>query len=162
MATTVLYSQSSMVEANAHRMHLCPVRNELIQTSPEESVRQSLLALMLEDLGYPASLMVVERKISQLPHLAHVKVPIPNRRIDILCYSRNCLRPLILIECKARFFSFKEQRQLFGYNYHIGASFLALVAHKKIHFFNMKNAEEVSDVKELPDFATLTEWQNLY
>lgn len=143
-------------------MHHCPVRNEYIQTTPEEVVRQSLLALMLQELGYPGSLMVVERKISQLPHLAYAKVPIPNRRIDILCYSHDVSNPLILIECKARSFSLKEQRQLFGYNYHIGASFLALVAHDKIQFFCMKNSIQHIEIQEFPSFDTLKEWQKTY
>lgn len=102
----------------------CPVRKCYVKATPEEIVRHFWLSKMVGELGYPPSLLVVERKISEISSLQRGKVP--NRRVDILCYS-NSLEPLLLIECKATRLSPKMLRQVLGYNLYIGAHFVALV-----------------------------------
>lgn len=108
----------------------CLIRKEWVKHTPEESVRQKTLSSLLT-LGYPSSLIVVERKISQLPHLTQ-NPQLPNRRIDIVCYEAKSLRPLLVIECKARAIRPSEWRQVLGYNFYIGAKLIA-----------MANAEEI-------------------
>lgn len=142
MVTTVSSSQNSY----------CIVRKAYVKSTPEEAVRQSLLVQMINDLGYPASLLVVEKKLSELPHLVFTKTP--NRRIDILCYERQG-RPLVLIECKNRGFSLKEKQQLFGYNYYVGAHFVALVSSSKVQLFCMKDLFQTMSVETLPTFDQL-------
>lgn len=97
-------------------------------------MRQSTISSLLSQ-GIPASLIVVERKVADLPHLSTEMFKMPNRRVDILCYEGETLKPYLLVECKAKSFSNKELRQLLGYNFYIGAPFIALSAPEKIQFY---------------------------
>ena len=94
----------------------------------------------LFSLGYPPSLIVVERKMAELTALS---AAIPNRRIDILCYEGGTLEPLLLIECKANSFGSKELRQLLGYNFFIAAKYIALVGPQKIQFVDVQSQREL-------------------
>lgn len=113
----------------------CPVRKIEVKATPEEYVRQKVLLLLIHTLGYPISLIVVEKKLSELP-LSHGLIKkIPNRRIDVLCYGAGkTLQPLLLIECKAKRFGARQVRQLLGYNYYVGAHAVALVSDQKTAF----------------------------
>ncbi len=68
-----------------------PVRRLWVALTPEEWVRQHVLNHLMHDLGCPASLLVVERKLA-LHGLT--------RRADIVLHARNAA-PLLLVECKA-------------------------------------------------------------
>lgn len=114
----------------------CTIRKESVKETPEERVRQETLSSLLS-LGYPASLIVVERKMSDLPHISAPKAKMPNRRIDVICYQGATLCPLLLIECKANAFKDKELRQLLGYNFYIQAKYIALVSPQKVQFFDV-------------------------
>src|SRR5262245_11868551 len=130
MGTTVLLKRSKQL--------YCPIRKEFVLETPEESVRQFTLSSLFS-LGYPPSLVIVERKISELPHVVTRSSTLPNRRVDILCYKRENLEPLLLVECKSKSFSSKELRQLCGYNLYIGAPFVALVNSERVHLFHPKS-----------------------
>jgi len=95
---------------------------------PEERVRQALVQLMVEELGYPRSLLVIERELAQLPHLQQTE-GLPQRRIDLLAYGRveGDLKPLLLVECKADRVAPAALDQLLGYNHFVGAPFVAAV-----------------------------------
>lgn len=128
----------------------------MVQKTKEECVRQKLLHALIFDLGFPISGIMVEKKISELPHLACTQ-KIPNRRIDIVCYAKdlhtNEYVPLLLAECKAVAFTQKAKAQIFGYNYFIKAKYLALVnEHKedvysantqRLPFSHIPRAEEI-------------------
>ena len=102
----------------------CILRNELVSASPEELVRQACLLKML-DLGYPSSLIVVEKSLSQLvPKMSDIDLP--KRRMDIVCFSNNNgITPLLLIECKAKKITKSSINQALGYNYYLKAPFIA-------------------------------------
>ncbi|MEC7839957.1 MAG: type I restriction enzyme HsdR N-terminal domain-containing protein [Chlamydiota bacterium] len=108
----------------------CPFRNEYVAAQPEEIVRQRLLKTMVEDLGYPKSCIVVEKALNQLPHLSQKNIQIPDRRVDIFCYTKDQnsknLVPLLLVECKAIPLSPKTLQQVSGYNHFVGAPFIAV------------------------------------
>jgi len=98
----------------------------------EEKVRQHLLHKMVHELGFPKELLVVEKALSELPHLQGV-YPLPKRRADLLCFakglhSEHSLYPLLLIECKKEKIDQKALTQLLGYNYYVKASYIALVS----------------------------------
>jgi hypothetical protein len=82
---------------------------------------------MISDLGYPRSLMAIEKQLSGLPHLAQQN-HLPQRRIDILVYTQlqNKLQPLLIIECKWGKLEPKFFTQLLGYNSYIRAPFVGL------------------------------------
>lgn len=109
----------------------CAIRTQWVKASPEEKVRQQLLFTMINTLGYPASLIVVEKRLKELPHLSKALGSPPNRRIDILCYAKGLhpnfpLYPLLVIECKAVPLNRAVLRQVGGYNYFIGALYYAI------------------------------------
>ncbi len=100
-------------------------------------------------LGFPESLVVVEKKLTDF---AAPLSKLPNRRVDILCYGRG-LKPLLLIECKAKSFSDKELRQLLGYNFYVGAPYIALTCPSKLVFFDLL-AQKTQDI--IPSFEKIT------
>jgi len=70
----------------------CPFRRKWVAATPEETVRQSCLRALVEQYGYPQSLIAVE-------------VPIKigagvEKRCDAVVYSLS-LQPLMLLEFKA-------------------------------------------------------------
>lgn len=106
-------------------LNRCHIRKTRIKDSPEERVRQRCIRRLIDELGYPASLMVIEKKISELPHI-QVRHKLPNRRLDLLIYSPQG-EPLLLIECKAGALNDRAVRQVLAYNAYIGAKAVALV-----------------------------------
>lgn len=68
-----------------------PIRKRWLALLPEEWVRQHFINHLVHDLGYPASLIAVERSLV-LNSLA--------KRADILVHDSQGL-PVLLVECKA-------------------------------------------------------------
>lgn len=66
-------------------------RRRYITLTPEEMVRQHLINLLAQELGYPLSLMAVEKGIE----LNGTK-----KRCDIVIYDRDG-KPVMIVECKA-------------------------------------------------------------
>jgi len=100
------------------------VRGFFVAATPEEIVRQSLLLQMIRSLGYPKELLAVEKQLSELPHLKGVQ-GLPNRRADIVCFSRG-IYPLLLIECKEGEVGKEAVDQVLGYNEFVKAPFVAI------------------------------------
>lgn len=69
-----------------------PVRRLWVALTPEEHVRQLLLAHLTEVMGYPAPLMAVERGLSY----GHTVL-----RFDLAVYHRETHQPWMIAECKA-------------------------------------------------------------
>lgn len=108
-----------------------PVRNCFVAATPEERVRQKWLQAMMITLGYPKELLAVEKELWHLPHLLS-DPHVPQRRADIICFAKgihpqHLLYPLLLIECKQESLSAKALDQVLGYNYYVGAPFVAVV-----------------------------------
>lgn len=103
---------------------------------PEEEVRQNFLKY-LKSLGFPEAFLVVEKALSELPHIKYT-AQLPLRRIDILAYGLidQSVRPLVLIECKASKLDHTSLSQALGYNHFIQAPFIALVAKSGYLVFN--------------------------
>jgi hypothetical protein len=68
-----------------------PIRRKFVRLTPEEWVRQHLLHYLVHHKGYPASLIVVEAKLSYNNLV---------KRGDIVVYGPNG-KPLLVVECKA-------------------------------------------------------------
>ena len=69
----------------------CEWRHQWVRLTPEEWVRQQLLHRLVEQFGFPASLIGVE---------VSIQVGETHKRCDAVVYNR-ALQPLMLIECKA-------------------------------------------------------------
>lgn len=67
-----------------------PIRKKYLVLTPEEEVRQVILAYMVEQKAYPINYIAVEKQITYAGK---------NRRFDIVVYNQNH-QPHILVECK--------------------------------------------------------------
>ncbi len=128
--------------------------------TPEEKIRQQLLSRMVDQLGYPPNLLVIEKALHQLPHLA-LRKDIPLRRADIICFAKGIhpsfdLYPLLMIECKAATLTTAVIRQVVGYNYYVQALFVAVAneTEERTGWYNTK-ADEYTFVPHLPSFNAL-------
>jgi hypothetical protein len=112
--------------------HYCPIRNRQVSLLPEEKVRVATLKVLVDQLAFPKSGIVVEKELSQMAHLNRFGGPLPQRRADIVCFAKGIhptqdLYPLLLIECKSVKLTKKMRNQVIGYNHFLQAYFIALV-----------------------------------
>lgn len=116
------------------------VRKKYILLTPEEWVRQHLISHLIH-LGYPPARMAVEKNIS---------INGMKKRVDVLVYNQEA-KPFLLVECKAFDVQIEEKvlRQLYRYNYGIGAPYVGITN-------GMKNLIiEVRKEKFFSDFSAL-------
>lgn len=129
----------------------CLIRKVPVTFTPEEKVRQALLHLMLNSLGYPASLIGVEISLGCVPSLMQTKLP--QRRADIIVFA-NDISPLLLIECKAVPLTQASISQAVGYNLFVKAPYIALVNQIEIKTGVFQDKEWVFK-KGLPRYENL-------
>lgn len=115
----------------------CSIRKEWVAALPEEAVRQKLIASMVDRLGYPPSLLVIEKSLKQMPHISPGQRELPDRRADLLCYAPGIhpdhpLYPLLLIEFKAVKLTPKVINQVLGYNVYLKSCFVAIANQDEI------------------------------
>ncbi|MES2345410.1 MAG: type I restriction enzyme HsdR N-terminal domain-containing protein [Chlamydiota bacterium] len=133
------------------------IRNLWVAALPEELVRQKVLHDLLR-LGYPKGCIAIEKEIRELPHITS-DTPLPNRRVDILCYAANIhpdllLCPLLLIECKETLIRDQALEQVFGYNEYVKAPFCAIVSRDEIRM-SYKVNKETKFIFFLPSYQEL-------
>lgn len=115
-----------------------PYRREWVKKTPEEVIRQQWLYRMVDELGYPFSLLAIEKELKNLPHLLSAKgTQLPKRRIDIVVFAKGIhtdypFYPLLLVECKAVPLTPAFARQVIGYNESVGAPYVAVANADKI------------------------------
>ena len=102
-------------EHDGRRQVLDPVRRRWVALTPEEGVRQALLADLLS-LGYPVGLLAVEKGLD----VGHAVW-----RADVVAFSR-AGAPLLVAECKAPAVAVGQDTfdQLARYNAALGARVL--------------------------------------
>lgn len=110
---------------NGKEQIFCVWRHRWVRLTPEEWVRQQLLHRMVEQLGYPASLIAVEVAF----HLPSLQGGDEGRliRCDAVVYDR-AMQPLLLIECKAETVPLTQKTldQAITYNRKLNVPFLLL------------------------------------
>lgn len=67
------------------------IRKKMVVLTPEEWVRQNFLQFLIEDKGFPASLIAVEAKVN---------INGLSQRADIITYNIQ-RKPILIVECKA-------------------------------------------------------------
>ncbi len=160
MASSRLSRRSLTVSKPLSRDLFDPVRNRFVARTPEEEVRQNLLKMMIESLGFPRSLLAVEKTLSQMPHL-QVVAGLPERRADIVCFARGIhaeheLYPLLLIECKEGSIDRSAIEQAIGYNAWVGAYFVALAGLEELQLFSRSMDQALPlPCHRLPSYAQL-------
>ncbi|QZA59149.1 type I restriction enzyme HsdR N-terminal domain-containing protein [Candidatus Rhabdochlamydia porcellionis] len=132
------------------------MRGVAIRATPEEKIRQKLLKVLIEELFFPKECIVIEKALSELPHLQGKHVP--KRRLDILCYfpMHDQLLPLLLIECKKSGGTKQALSQVNGYNYWVKAPFVAVANQEGILLKYLDIASNEIVLKEgLPSYQDL-------
>ena len=76
-----------------------PIRRKRILLTPEEIVRQELIAFLIADRGVPAGLISIEKGLT---------VNGLSKRCDMLVHDTSG-QPLVLIECKAKSVNLTQQ-----------------------------------------------------
>lgn len=139
----------------------CCIRKMWVSATPEEKVRQNLLAGMIHSLEFPAGNIMVEQGLKEMPHLALSSLKMPIRRADIVVFAKGIhpqynLFPLVLIECKAIKLNDKVLNQALGYNHFLQAYYLAIANQDAIKTYWIdKSKEELSSVDFLPPYKQL-------
>ena len=103
---------------NGKEQIFCEWRQRWVRLTPEEWVRQQLLHRMVSELGYPASLIAVEKAIS---------VGEAKKRCDAVVYD-SAMQALVLIECKAETVPLTQKTldQAITYNRKLNVPYLLL------------------------------------
>ena len=140
-----------------------PFRNIFVEANPEEVIRQKILHYLVSTLHYPKEMMVIEKQLSELPHLQEQVGQAPKRRLDILCYALlfEKLVPLLLLECKGVPLQREMLPQVMGYNSYIQAPFFALVNGEEI-LLGWKEKEEYRYIDYIPSYENLRGYCNTY
>lgn len=115
-----------------------PVRRCWVARTPEEEVRQNLIAQMVGELGFPLELIAVERTVRELAR--SLQAP-PRRRIDLLVFAPNW-QPLLVVECKCGKLVEGALRQLVGYNAYLGAPFIGMANRQEIRVGRWPHLQE--------------------
>ena len=66
-----------------------PIRKIFVPALPEEKIRQDLINKMIHKLGFPPSLIAVEKDLKHLPHIKDKSFSANKRRADIICFGKN-------------------------------------------------------------------------
>lgn len=137
-----------------------PIRKIWVAALPEEIVRQKLLHYIVDDLGYPHNFIAVEKDISLLPHVTRENLHFVKRRADIICFGNNIHPhyshyPLVLIECKAVTLTQKVVEQVVGYNYIVGAYFVAVANGNEIQMIWQDPKKGEQRIDFLPPYQQL-------
>ncbi len=138
-----------------------PIRKTYVLALPEEIVRQQLIHKMINHLGFPTSLLAVEKDLCNLPHLLNKEFPSQKRRADIICFAKNInpnfsIYPLLMIECKACKLTKKTIDQVLGYNHFVEAYFVSIASEREIvtFWYNLKK-KDYNSINYLPSYDQL-------
>ena len=116
---------------NGKEQIFCEWRHRWVRLTPEEWVRQQLLHRLVEQLGYPASLISVEQAIT---------VGVARKRCDAVVYD-SALQPIMIIECKAETVPLTQKTldQAITYNRKLNVPYLLLHNGIQTFFVNGTN-----------------------
>jgi hypothetical protein len=137
------------------------IRQQWVAATPEEIVRQRWSQKMVQVLGFPKELLVIERELKMLPHLKQHPHPLPTRRVDLLSFGKGDseIFPLLLIECKDEVLSQQALDQAIAYNTFVQAFYVAIVNEDQIRLrYNLACSK--CEINRLPSFKELMEAVN--
>ncbi len=124
-----------------------PLRRRWLVLTPEEWVRQHFTAYLRSELGYPASLMANE---------VSLELNGMRSRCDTVVYSREGLRPLLIVEYKRPTVAITATvfDQIARYNSVLGAPWL-MVSNGLRHFCCRFDGDGYTFARALPPFGSL-------
>lgn len=122
-----------------------PVRKKFVGLTPEEWVRQHFMQFLIQEKGFPSSLMAVEKQIA---------LNGKNFRFDLLVYRRSG-EPYLIAEFKAPSVKISQETfdQVVRYNMSLKVK-LVVVSNGINHYVCVIDYEKgaYSFLKEVPDF----------
>ncbi len=125
-----------------------PIRQKWVKLTPEEWVRQHFVNYLVEEKGYPSTLMANEVAISLNNR---------NRRCDTVVYD-GYMSPLMILEYKAPSVAITEEvfRQIARYNFVLRVSYL-IVSNGLDHYCCQLDLSSgtYSFLKGIPSYAEL-------
>lgn len=126
----------------------CIFRRKWVAATPEEQVRQSFLHGLVEQYGYPQSLIAVEAQIAVGAGVT--------RRCDAVVYSRT-LQPLMLIEFKAEHVAITGEvlDQAAVYNTTVHAPYLILSNGKQTVVAHIDDERKITFLNHIPAWNQL-------
>lgn len=134
------------------------LRKKWVEATPEEKVRQKWIQIMVHELGFPSSMISLEKSLHEAS-LQGKGIPLPNRRLDLICYTKNeegTLAPLLMIEFKATPLHQEAIEQIIRYNTYIGSKYVAVASLGEI-MMGTYNPEknQYHFTKDLPPYQEL-------
>ncbi len=121
------------------------LRRNWVALTPEEWVRQNIVRWLTVTLGYPSTLIALERELA----LGELR-----KRFDILVYDREH-RPWMMVECKAPEIRLGEPvlKQVLTYNMSIPVPFLVVTNGNECHAAQRTGGSLVW-LTEMPSFPS--------
>lgn len=123
-----------------------PIRKKYIVLTPEEWVRQQCIQWLIQQKGYRAQWMQIERGLQYGSKL---------NRSDILVMNTEG-KPQLLVECKAAYVALSQEtvEQLCRYNHIIGAKYIMLTNGLEAQAYLWDEAAQMYQaLDELPAFG---------
>jgi len=124
------------------------IRKKYIVLTPEEWVRQNFIRYLIEEKGYPASLIAVEKKVD---------VNLLPQRSDIVLYNSNA-NPVMIVECKSAKIKITQDvfNQIARYNMKLRVPFL-VVTNGLRHFCCYMDYEKKSFrfLEDIPEYKSI-------
>lgn len=122
----------------------CPIRKRKLVLTPEEWVRQHIIAYLIETVGISKG-----RIVSELP----LKYNSMNRRADLVVLDRNA-SPQLIVECKAPEIAISEKtlHQVAEYRHILSAKILVLtngINHEIVDLESRKLSNQLSDLESI-------------
>ena len=126
----------------------CPFRRKYVAATPEEYVRQTVLRALVEQYGYPQSLIGVE-----VPIAVGAGV---EKRCDAVVYTKN-LQPLMLLEFKAEHVALTTEvlDQAAVYNTTVHAPYLILANGKQTVVAHINEQRQITFLDYIPAWNQL-------
>ena len=121
-----------------------PVRQRYVLLTPEEWVRQHIIQLLIHHLGYPRTVLRIERGL---------RVMARDRRTDIVVYQDH--QPYIVVECKAPTVPINNAvlEQAGQYNHTLKAPYL-MVTNGMVHLAaRLVEGNQYRAIQQLPYYA---------
>jgi len=122
------------------------IRNKYVVNTPEEWVRQNSVKYFREELGFPKSLIAVEKSFKLHRRL---------KRTDIVLYNNNGV-PMILVECKRPSIRITQQTfdQAFRYNLYLKVPYLVITNGEELYCCRVEE-DNVTFIKDIPNYQEI-------
>ncbi len=125
-----------------------PVRGKYVSLTPEEWVRQNFIRFLIDEKGYPASLIAIEKGLT---------VNKKPRRFDAVAYDKTGM-PLVLIEFKSVNIAISQKvfEQIAIYNQLLKVKYL-IVSNGLKHYCCQIDFQKqsINFLKDIPDYTEL-------